>query len=129
MGLLLMDKKEQNKQKLNFPYERPWGFYTVISENDSFLTKIIHVNPKQKLSVQSHNHRSEHWLVVKGEATDILNDKQYTLLPGQSIDIGIKDIHSLQNNQDEDLEVIEVQMGEILSEEDIIRYQDIYGRV
>ena len=115
--------------KLNEKIKRPWGYYTIIAQGTGFQTKIIHVNPHQKLSVQSHNHRSEHWFVLSGCAKVLLNKDYYNLNIGQSIDIPIKEIHSLQNEYDKDLEVLEVQMGEILSEEDITRYEDIYGRV
>lgn len=107
---------------------RPWGFYTVIAEGAGFQTKIIHVNVGQKLSVQSHNHRSEHWVVLSGTAKVVLEGKDHILSPGHSIDIAVKAIHSLQNPFNEDLEIIEVQKGDILSEDDIIRYEDMYGR-
>ena len=108
---------------------RPWGFYKVIAQGDGYQSKIIHVNPGQKLSVQSHEHRSEHWVVLSGRADVLLNGTLHKLEPGNSVDIAIKAIHSLQNPYDEDLEIIEVQKGDILSEDDIIRYEDIYGRV
>lgn len=108
---------------------RPWGFYTVIAQGDGFLTKIIHVNPGQKLSVQSHNYRSEHWVILSGTAKVVLEGKELILSPGHSIDIPLKAIHSLQNPYDEDIEIIEVQKGDPLLEEDIIRYEDMYGRV
>lgn len=92
------------------------------------LNKIIHVNPKQKLSVQSHNHRSEHWVVLSGTAKVILESKELILNSGYSVDIPVKAIHSLQNPYDEAVEVIEVQKGDLLIEEDIIRYEDMYGR-
>lgn len=107
---------------------RPWGFYTVLTQGKGFLSKIIHVNSKQQLSVQSHNHRSEHWVVLSGTAKVILDEKEHILPTGNSIDIPLKAIHSLQNPYDEDLEIIEVQLGELLLEDDIIRYEDIYGR-
>ncbi len=107
---------------------RPWGFYTNICENKGYLVKRILVNPKQALSIQSHNHRAEHWTVIKGKAKVILDNNEHILEIGQSIDIPLKAIHSLQNPFDDDLEIIEVQMGDILLEEDIIRYSDIYGR-
>ena len=84
---------------------------------------------KQKLSVQSHNYRSEHWVVLSGMAKVVLEGKDRILSPGHSIDIAVKAIHSLQNPYEEDLEIIEIQKGDILSEDDIIRYEDIYGRV
>ncbi|MBR1753915.1 mannose-1-phosphate guanylyltransferase/mannose-6-phosphate isomerase [bacterium] len=108
---------------------RPWGFYTVISQGKGFLSKLIHVNCGQKLSVQSHEHRSEHWVVMSGTAKVILEGKEYILSKGHSIDIPLKAIHSLQNPYDEDLEIIEAQLGDILSEDDIVRYEDMYGRV
>ena len=108
---------------------RPWGFYRVIAGGKNYSVKILHVNAGQKLSVQSHNHRSEHWVVAYGTAQVLLYDKEITLKVGQSIDIPVKAIHSLQNSSNEDLEVLELQMGEIISEDDIVRYSDIYGRV
>lgn len=108
---------------------RPWGFYTVIAQGKGFLTKIIHVKTGQKLSVQSHNYRSEHWVVLSGNAKVVLEGKEMILSPGHSVDIPVKAIHSLQNPFEEDLEIIEVQKGDPLIEEDIIRYEDIYGRV
>lgn len=122
--------KEQHDgtQKVHKTVYRPWGFYTVIAEGKGFQTKIIHVNVGQKLSVQSHNHRSEHWVVLSGNAKVVLESKEHILSPGHSIDIGVKAIHSLQNPFEEDLEIIEIQKGDILSEDDIIRYEDMYGR-
>lgn len=108
---------------------RPWGFYTVISQGKGFLSKLIHVNCGQKLSVQSHEHRSEHWVVMSGTAKVVLEGKEYILSKGHSIDIPLKAVHSLQNPYNEDLEIIEAQLGDILSEDDIIRYEDMYGRV
>ncbi len=122
--------KEQN-DNTHFCHKtvyRPWGFYTVIAQGAGFLTKIIHVNPKQKLSLQSHNHRSEHWVILSGTAKVVLGSKELILNSGHSVDIPVKAIHSLQNPYDEDIEVIEVQKGDILIEEDIIRYEDMYGR-
>lgn len=108
---------------------RPWGFYTVLAQGNGFLTKMIQVNPGQKLSIQSHNHRSEHWVVLSGLAKVILEGKEIILSPGHSVDIPVKAIHSLQNPYEEELKIIEVQKGDLLIEEDIIRYEDMYGRV
>lgn len=108
---------------------RPWGYYKVIAQGKNYCVKVIHVNVGQKLSVQSHNHRSEHWVVAEGIAYVLLNDKEMILGVGQSIDIPVKAVHSLQNSSEKDLEIIELQMGDIISEDDIIRYSDIYGRV
>jgi len=108
---------------------RPWGYYTCLNEGSGYLTKIISVAPKQKLSIQSHNYRSEHWVVLEGKALVILDDNEHYLAPGQSIDIAVQAKHSLQNPYSEELKIIEVQQGEYLSEDDIIRYDDMYGRV
>lgn len=123
--------KTQNDEtyKIHKTVYRPWGYYTVLGEGKGFLTKMIQVNPGQKLSVQSHNHRSEHWVVLEGTAKVLLEGKEHILTPGHSVDIAVKEIHSLQNPYEETLKIIEVQKGDLLIEEDIIRYEDIYGRV
>ncbi|MBQ8460427.1 mannose-1-phosphate guanylyltransferase/mannose-6-phosphate isomerase [bacterium] len=124
-----LKQQHDGTQKVHKTVYRPWGFYTVIAEGKGFQTKIIHVNTGQKLSVQSHNYRSEHWVVLSGMAKVVLEGKDHILSPGHSIDIDVKAIHSLQNPYTEDLEIIEIQKGDILSEDDIIRYEDMYGRV
>jgi mannose-1-phosphate guanylyltransferase/mannose-6-phosphate isomerase len=123
--------KTQNDDayKVHKTVYRPWGYYTVLGEGKGFLTKMIQVNPGQKLSVQSHNHRSEHWVVLEGTAKVVLEGKEHILTPGHSVDIAVKEIHSLQNPFDEVLKIVEVQKGDILIEEDIVRYEDMYGRV
>ncbi len=124
-----LKKQNDNTHLVHKTVYRPWGFYTVIAQGEGFLTKIIHVNPGQKLSLQSHNFRSEHWVVLSGTAKVVLGDKELTLPSGHSVDIPLKAIHSLQNPYSEAVEVIEVQKGDPLIEEDIIRYEDMYGRV
>ncbi len=124
-----LKKQNDNTHLVHKTVYRPWGFYTVIAQGEGFMTKIIHVNPGQKLSVQSHNFRSEHWVVLSGTAKVILEDKDFILSPGHSVDIPLKAIHSLQNPYKEDLKIIEVQKGNPLIEEDIVRYEDMYGRV
>ena len=124
-----LKKQNDTTHKVHKTVYRPWGYYTVLGEGKGFLTKMIHVNPAQKLSVQSHNHRSEHWVVLEGKAKVVLEGKELILSPGHSIDIPVKAIHSLQNPYEEDLKIVEVQKGDLLIEEDIIRYEDMYGRV
>ncbi len=124
-----LKKQNDNTHLVHKTVYRPWGFYTVIAQGEGFLTKIIHVNTGQKLSVQSHNFRSEHWVVLSGTAKVVLEGKELILSPGHSVDIPLKAIHSLQNPYNEDVEVIEVQKGNPLIEDDIIRYEDMYGRV
>ena len=108
---------------------RPWGYYTVLNQGEGYLTKMICVSPRGQLSLQSHNFRSEHWVVLNGQARVTLDNKTYILKPGSSIDIPVKIKHSLANPYDVELKIIEVQKGDKLVEEDIIRYKDIYGRV
>jgi mannose-1-phosphate guanylyltransferase/mannose-6-phosphate isomerase len=124
-----LKKQNDNTHLVHKTVYRPWGYYTVLGQGKGFLTKMIHVNCGQKLSVQSHNHRSEHWVVLEGTAKVILEGKELILSPGHSVDIAVKAIHSLQNPYNEDLKIIEVQKGDLLIEEDIIRYEDMYGRV
>ena len=124
-----LKKQHDNTHLVHKTVYRPWGYYTVLGEGKGFLTKMIHVNPGQKLSVQSHNHRSEHWVVLEGKAKVVLEGKELILSPGHSVDIAVKAIHSLQNPFKEDLKIVEVQKGDLLIEEDIIRYEDMYGRV
>ena len=125
----ILKKQNDNTHLIHKTVYRPWGFYTVLAQGEGFLTKLIHVDSGQKLSVQSHNHRSEHWVILSGKAKVILDKVEHILPPGLSIDIPLKAIHSLQNPYEEALEIIEVQLGELLLEDDIIRYEDIYGRV
>jgi len=124
----ILKKQNDNTHLVHKTVYRPWGFYTVLAQGKGFLTKLIHVNVGQKLSVQSHNHRSEHWVALSGIATVVLEGKEHLLKPGHSVDIPLKAIHSLQNLHEEDLEIIEVQLGDLLIEDDIVRYEDMYGR-
>ncbi|MDD3593585.1 MAG: mannose-1-phosphate guanylyltransferase/mannose-6-phosphate isomerase [Candidatus Gastranaerophilales bacterium] len=132
---LVKDVYEDLKKSNNEVYlihkkvHRPWGYYISMEQDEGYLVKIIFVAPRQKLSLQSHNHRSEHWVVLSGKAKIIIEDKEHDLIPGESIDIPLKAKHSLQNPYDYDLKIMEVQKGEILLEDDIIRYEDMYGRV
>ena len=120
---------ESDTTRLHKTVFRPWGYYTCMSSGEGYLTKTICVFPAQKLSVQSHNHRSEHWVVLEGKALVLLDGCEHYLEPGESIDIPLGAKHSLQNPFDKELKIIEVQKGDYISEEDIIRYEDCYGRV
>lgn len=124
-----LKKDNDDVHKVHKTVYRPWGFYSCIANGDGYLTKKIHVNPHQKLSLQSHNHRAEHWVVALGEATVVKGEETLTLKVGQAVDLAIGEKHSLQNHTDNDVEIIELQIGDILSEDDIIRYEDMYGRV
>lgn len=108
---------------------KPWGSYQIIDQGENFVVKNIVVKPYCKLSLQSHKHRSEHWVIVEGRAEVTINDKITTLEPNQSTYIPSETKHRLANNHDKNLILIEVWYGEILDEEDITRYEDIYNRV
>lgn len=107
---------------------RPWGSYTVLAEGDGFKVKQINVNPGGKLSLQMHYHRSEHWTVVSGTGKVTLGDKESLLRVNEStyIPVGVK--HRLENPGKLTLRIIEVQNGRYLGEDDIVRFDDIYGR-
>ncbi len=124
-----LKSQQSDTTQLHKTVFRPWGYYTCMNGGKGYLTKTICVLPKQKLSIQSHNYRSEHWVVLEGRALVIKDEKEYYLNPGDSIDIPLKAKHSLQNPYDEELKIIEVQKGDYISEDDIIRYEDCYGRV
>lgn len=121
--------KESDTTKLHKTVFRPWGYYTCLNRGEGYLTKTICVLPNQKLSVQSHNHRSEHWVVLEGTALVLLDGKEYNVYAGDSIDIPLGAKHSLQNPYDNELIILEVQKGDYISEDDIIRYEDCYGRI
>ena len=108
---------------------RPWGWYESIEVDVHFQVKRLHVNPGAKLSLQMHYKRAEHWVVVSGVATAINGEDVLTLTEGESTYIPVGTTHSLENKTNERLEIIEVQSGTYLGEDDIVRFEDIYGRV
>ena len=108
---------------------KPWGSYQIIDQGKNFVVKNIVVKPNCKLSLQRHEHRSEHWIIVEGRAEVNINGNIATLETNQSTYIPSKTKHRLANNHDKNLIIIEVWYGEILNEEDITRYEDIYNRV
>jgi mannose-6-phosphate isomerase len=108
--------------------ERPWGNYTVLDEGASYKVKRIEVKPGKRLSYQKHASRAEHWFVVTGTALMTLDDRQIHLGPGEAIDIAIGAAHRMENPGTEPLVFIEVQRGDYLGEDDIVRLQDDFGR-
>jgi len=107
---------------------RPWGWYDSIESGKHFQVKRLHVNPGAELSLQMHHKRAEHWVVVNGTATVVNGEEVLTLKEGESTYIPIGAMHSLGNKTNEPLEVIEVQSGIYLGEDDIVRFKDAYGR-
>jgi mannose-1-phosphate guanylyltransferase/mannose-6-phosphate isomerase len=108
---------------------RPWGSYQDIDRGERFRAKRLSVKPGGRLSLQSHKRRAEHWVVVKGVAEVVLDGKIITLHENESVYIPIGGVHRLSNPGKEPLEVVEVQTGDYLEEDDIVRYEDIYARV
>lgn len=121
-------KIDQSLVEENRKVFRPWGWYDSIDNGESHQVKRIHVYPGQKLSLQRHQHRAERWVVIKGIATVTLDKDEYDFKVGEVVQINIMQIHSLENKTTEDLEIIEVQLGNYLGEDDIERFEDIYGR-
>jgi mannose-6-phosphate isomerase-like protein (cupin superfamily) len=109
-------------------FERPWGSYHNVLEEDGFKIKKIMVKPKSRLSLQSHKERSEHWVIVKGEALVTVGEKEFLMTKDQFVYIPCGAIHRLENTGEEELVLVEVQLGKYLGEDDITRYQDDYNR-
>ena len=128
--ILKMYDKTKNKyiNKKNV-YYRPWGKYTNLFEGKDFLIKELFVKPKGILSLQKHHHRAEHWLVTQGNPKITLNNDNFIKRPNEYIFIPLETIHRIQNLGKKPVKIIEAQVGSILKETDIVRYQDVYGRV
>ena len=122
--------KKHKRPEFEFHREvfRPWGSYDSIDEGGRFKVKRITVKPGEKLSVQMHHHRAEHWVVVSGTANVTVNDDTTMLTENESIYIPIGAVHALENPGKIPLELIEVQSGAYLGEDDIVRFSDRYGR-
>ena len=107
---------------------RPWGTFTVLDEGENFKVKRIEVLPGKRLSYQKHAQRAEHWVVVQGTAKVTLDARNLIVTTGQAIDIAIGSAHRIENPGDELLIFIEVQRGDYLGADDIVRLQDDFGR-
>ncbi|MDA8869449.1 mannose-1-phosphate guanylyltransferase/mannose-6-phosphate isomerase [Methylophilaceae bacterium] len=124
-----LKSKGRNEGIMHRKVYRPWGWYDSIEAGLHFQVKRLFIKPGAKLSLQMHYKRAEHWVVVGGNATVIKGEKIYLLKEGESIYIPIGTKHSLENKTNERLEIIEVQSGSYLGEDDILRLEDIYSRV
>lgn len=107
---------------------RPWGHYKVLLDTLTYKVKEILVKPKHRLSYQLHHKRSEHWFVVQGEGVITLDDKDIIVKKGEYVDIPVESKHRIANNGNEDLVFIETQTGQYFGEDDIVRFEDDYGR-
>ena len=109
--------------------ERPWGSYAVLGEGDRFKTKLLRVRPGHSLSLQFHHQRDEHWVVVQGKGFAVNGSNRVALQPNVHLHIPAKAEHRLENDgAEEDLLIVEVQLGSYLGEDDIVRLSDRYGR-
>jgi mannose-1-phosphate guanylyltransferase len=128
--LVAQKLKEQARSEweLNREVYRPWGKYDSIDQGERYQVKRITVKPGAKLSVQMHHHRAEHWIVVSGTAKVTKGDDTFLLSENQSTYIPVGVVHALENPGKVDLELIEVQSGTYLGEDDIVRFEDLYGR-
>ncbi|MCE3255449.1 MAG: manC [Rickettsiaceae bacterium] len=127
---IVNDLSLKNSDKIRFHNKvfRPWGYYEILAEEISFKVKRILINARSSISLQLHKFRSEHWVVIRGTAT-VQNDQKISILnPGESTFIPANTKHKLSNETNDDLEIIEVQMGEYCGEDDIERFEDVYGR-
>jgi mannose-6-phosphate isomerase-like protein (cupin superfamily) len=125
----MYDKNKKKYIKKKNIFYRPWGKYINLFNGRNFLIKELFVKSKGILSLQKHFHRSEHWVVTEGNPKITLNDKKIFLKPGENIFIPLGAKHRIENPGKKAVKIIEAQIGSILKESDIVRYQDIYGRV
>ena len=125
-----MYNRDKNKylKKKNI-YFRPWGKYTNLFEGKNFLIKELIIKYKGVLSLQKHYHRSEHWVIIQGKPKITLNNKHYIMKSNEHIFIPLGSIHRIENPYKKPVIILEAQVGSILRENDIVRYQDIYGRI
>ncbi|MDX2308686.1 MAG: mannose-1-phosphate guanylyltransferase/mannose-6-phosphate isomerase [Hyphomicrobium sp.] len=119
------NRKEQEQHLRNY---RPWGFFETLNIGPRFQVKLLHVNPGGKLSMQMHHHRSEHWIVVQGTAKVVIGDMERLVRENESVYIFSTQWHRLENPGKVPLELIEVQIGTYLGEDDIVRTDDVYNR-
>jgi mannose-1-phosphate guanylyltransferase/mannose-6-phosphate isomerase len=126
--VMQLDLQQREEKNLHRKVARPWGWYDSVDEGERFKVKRIQVKPGASLSLQMHHHRAEHWIVVKGTAEITNGDRVITLMENQSTYIPQGQPHRLANLGKTPLEIIEVQSGSYLGEDDIVRFEDIYGR-
>ena len=124
-----LQQAQRAEQSLHRKVHRPWGWYDSVDDGERFKVKRIQVRPGASLSLQKHHHRAEHWVVVKGTAEITNGDSTLRLVENQSTYIPLGSVHRLANPGSIPLEIIEVQSGDYLGEDDIVRFEDTYGRV
>ena len=123
-----LKNRDREETKLHRQVFRPWGSYDSLESRDGFQVKRLIVKPGAVLSLQKHAHRAEHWVVVRGKARVTRNDDVFDLGVNESAYIAIGDVHRIANPFDAPVHIIEVQCGDYLGEDDIVRLEDDYGR-
>ena len=116
-----MSNKSENEH-------RPWGYYSVLSEEEDHKVKRIVVYPGKRISLQKHQQRAEHWFIISGDGIVTLDGKQFNKKRGESIEISQGSIHRIENIGETNLRLVEVQTGDYFGEDDIERFEDDFGR-
>ncbi len=127
--VMMLEEQKREETKTHTVVYRPWGSYETLEKQDRFQVKRIVVKPGAKLSLQRHYHRSEHWIIVKGTGKVTRDNEEFLLSENQYIFLPVTAIHRIENPGKIPLEFIEVQVGSYLEEDDIVRFEDVYGRV
>jgi mannose-6-phosphate isomerase-like protein (cupin superfamily) len=109
--------------------ERPWGWFKILLDTPTYKVKELLVKPRQRLSYQMHHRRSEHWFIVAGEASVTIDDQEKIIKKGEFVDIPVEYKHRVANKGTENMIFIEVQTGDYFGEDDIVRFEDDYGRI
>lgn len=123
-----MSDHADNKNEVGKTYVRPWGTYQTLALTDTYQVKIITVNPAERISLQKHAKRAEHWVIIEGEPTITVGDTTKNFHTNQSVFIPKEAVHRIENNTNQPTKIIEVQIGDYFGEDDIVRIEDIYGR-
>lgn len=127
--ILNFQEKLESLNETGLVVNKPWGFFRVIEDNEAYKIKLIHINPHSRISLQEHEHRTEHWTITQGEVYCIIDGVESYLKIGDSAYVPANTKHRLINETDQPVELVEVQLGDYLDESDITRFEDIYGRL
>ena len=120
--------ENRDEQKNHLKIQRPWGSFSILDQSDTYQVKKLLINPNSSISLQFHEHRSEHWVVVKGQVEVIKGDSKFILKENESTYVSKGEVHRLLNLSNNIVEIIEVQTGSAIDEEDITRIKDDYDR-
>jgi mannose-6-phosphate isomerase-like protein (cupin superfamily) len=119
----------EQKDRKHFFESRPWGNYEILHKETGFEVKRVELNPHSRLSLQKHMKRSEKWIVTKGEGIATVSDEEIPVRGGSIVDVHTGEMHRMANTGDVPLVFVEVQFGQYLEEDDIVRFEDDYGRI